>query len=1006
MKDKKLLKWIFGNKLRIAIPLQKVTVTPQGKVTEDYDVITGSTLEVVVKSPFNSYDFTPTLSGESTLIIDLPDTLPVGHYAVETLITEPDGTPRRSEWPYVIVIYEDNSHVLTPFEDFPDYADGSLVDASVFYFAEGPVGPQGPQGPVGPMPDVSGFVSAVSQQSFTDPQKTMARNNIGVTAEFVKSAAGTDVTDVVPTPESVHFVDSGNLYNVLKDVDKDFMVNVVYTGEVTSVWAWIEQVNIPAGSQIANVGPTKVNLYAVKDTSSDLKISLMPGTTAIAPYALTWIRGLGVAGSYKIVVWPHGIPSEETPTEGSTLAITSGGVFSTNLHLFDIRTMQYNFTATSSTYRTANKAYTFVSGHRYIGRIVYLDNVDYRTYLSIRNDNQIVLNNICDGTTSRYFDFIAPNADGIYLSVTCAPVHDDNISFFVDIIDVTNNSIIKNIAALGTNDIYNVILQYSDNPIANPSHAKEGWYIKVDGTVGSSSNWYTTGIIELKAGQTLSCVCKGTSTNNTIIALASTNNTATAVYTPVEFGTLTQELHSYSALEDCYVVLQFFAKTGDISIINDSKRLIQIEKGLQDVSSEFEELSERIDNLTYPQYVSDEIDRIYRYLTPLMQTSNLMIAFQTDQHIGGTGLAGNPIYAVHGIKSIVALTSKIPFDYIVLGGDIPGYGTENGPVYNILDDISILAEPLSSVNTRMYSIPGNHDAFQNNNDITSLAMYNSHYKRSLNTEGLVHDGIDNCDSYIDDKDNKVRYIFVDLYTRNSRTESYSTFLSEALAGMDEDYNAIIFSHAPITSEFDGVVKKYSSPDDETGRNAFTNSFSLQNIVNPYADKVIACICGHSHTDAYGVSDSGILYIETTSAVHNRFIFRDGDLIVPYEYRLNSRKETSYDIFVIDMANKTIEAVRYGQGSNRKWRYKGTDVGLISYTNCIYGKASVANATLMFTNSSTQGVKTVTCDSKGYYEIYLKLGQTYNITSNGYTVDPQQIEVLENTELELTLTAEE
>lgn len=811
-----------------------------------------------------------------------------------------------------------------------------------------------------------------------------------------------DLNDDIPEKDSTDLQSSGGVYSALKDVSKGFVANVVYTGEVTSVWAWLEQVNIPAGSQIANVGSTKVNLYAVKDTSSDLKISLMPGTITITPYELTWIRGLGEAGSYKIVVWPHGIPSEETPTEGSTLAITSGGVFSTNLHLFDIRTMQYNFTATSSTYRTENKAYTFVSGHRYIGRIVYLNNVDYRTYLSIRNDNQIVLNNICDGTTSRYFDFIAPNADGIYLSVTCAPVHDDNISFFVDIIDVTNNSIIKNIAALGTNEIYNIILQYSDNPIANPSYAKEGWYVKVDGTVGSSSNWYTTGIIELKAGQTLSCVCKGTSTNNTIIALASTNNTATAVYTPVEFGTLTQELHSYSALEDCYVVLQFFAKTGGISIINDSKRLIGVDKHMQSLDDEIAEVNTRIDSITDPTYVEDEISRIYRYLLPKLQTSNLMIAFQTDQHIGGTG-ASDPKYATNGIKSIVKLASKLPLDFIVSGGDITGYGAYNTVVDNILDDINVLMGLLSDINTRVISIPGNHDAFQNNDAITSLAMYNAHFKRSLDIHGLVHSGIDNCDSYIDDESNKIRYIFIDLYSRNPRTESYSTFLTNALAGMGDNYNAIIFSHAPLTNEFNDTVKKYSSLDDETGSNAFSNAFALQDILNSYASRIIACICGHSHTDAYGVSSSGILYIETTSAVHNRSIFRDGDLIIPYEYVLNSRKETSYDIFVIDMSSQTIEAVRYGQGSNRKWKYKGAGTGLISYTNCVYGNVSVPNVTLVFQGVNSEEPVSVTCDANGYYEVYLDLGATYTISCEGYTLDTSTVEVLENTELDIALT---
>ena len=217
------IKWIFGNALKLALPLQKVTVTPEGKVTEDYDVPAGSIVKIYLQSPFLKEEFTPTIEDGNVAVFEDDGTLPVGHYSVTIEVTEPDGTPRRSKWPWVVIIYDNNTAVLDAFDDFPDYAEGEIIESAVFYFAEGPQGPQGaqgvqgergpqgeqgvqgpqgergpqgeqgaqgpqgergPQGPQGPQgepgvtPDISGLVSAVSSQSFTGVQKQQARTNI------------------------------------------------------------------------------------------------------------------------------------------------------------------------------------------------------------------------------------------------------------------------------------------------------------------------------------------------------------------------------------------------------------------------------------------------------------------------------------------------------------------------------------------------------------------------------------------------------------------------------------------------------------------------------------------------------------------------------------------------------------------------------------------------------------------------------------------------------------
>jgi hypothetical protein len=408
-----------------------------------------------------------------------------------------------------------------------------------------------------------------------------------------------------------------------------------------------------------------------------------------------------------------------------------------------------------------------------------------------------------------------------------------------------------------------------------------------------------------------------------------------------------------------------------------------------------------------PKYVIDETERIKRKLLSMLNGNATIFTFNTDQHFEYPFLSGNaaynPEYVMHGVNAIVDVAKEIPLDMIVMGGDVAGYdGRASSTIKGILQEVEHLNSPFMDLNVPEVSIPGNHDAYQNNGNITAQGMYNVHFKRSKWHHAIHHSGSDNCDCYYDDTDKKIRYIFVDTFTQNVRTESYVTFLNSALSSMDEGYKAIIFSHNPLTNEFNGVVKAISGNGQED--NAFANPTDLHTTINQYADDIIACICGHSHCDAYGINSSGILFIETTTAAsHTIYHTEDG---IPYQRTRNSVNETAYDFFVIDTTNQTIEAVRYGQGTNRKWKYKGTGQGLISYKNCVSGTMSIPSLTLTFTNSSDNtDVVNVTCDGNGFYEVYLTLGATYTITCSGYTLDVNSVEVSENKVVDITATSE-
>lgn len=558
--------------------------------------------------------------------------------------------------------------------------------------------------------------------------------------------------------------------------------------------------------------------------------------------------------------------------------------------------------------------------------------------------------------------------------------------------------------------IENVIEIESHDDVREITKSKTGHFIDVDGSVGNSNFWWQTNVFFLHKNERVSLVC---TTTKPFAVVAALTDQQQSFYRPVLFGPNIRTAHHYTATSDCYVILQFMNVWGSIVISSDSGRIVALENKVSNLASSIDTV---VDSL--PQYVKDEEERVYGELLQRMNDDNIFIAFNTDQHFdldySSQEHSYNPKWVMQGIRALCNITNDIPLDLVVFGGDTVGYasGGSSFTVNGIIKTCNHLFYPLLSVNTPVVSIPGNHDAFQNNGSITSNAMYNVHYKRfeSVNKARVHLSGYDNCDSYIDDSAHKIRYIFVDVFSGlisyvqgyKDREESYVSFLQGALSTLPIDYNAIIFSHNPLTDEFtkeSSPIKKQSSAGVES--DAFADPVSLNDKLDTYADRIIACICGHSHADVYAFSQSGILFIETTcAAAHARYMYDD----IPYKATINSPTDTAFDFFVINLEDKTIEAIRYGQGTNRKWIYKGENAGLVSYENFLGGNCSVGSVTLTFTNDNDNtDIVIANVDANGKYEVYLRLGETYNISCDGYSIDTATVTLAENTYLDLELT---
>ena len=130
------LPWIAGNPLRLQIPLQKVTITACGHETEDYEPQDGDTVTIILRSQKSEKTFTPEIEGNIATISD-NGTLLIGEYAVEILVVESDGTKRRSYYPFVLNVMKATPDMLKFFDDFPEYANGVLLDTPSIFFAVG-----------------------------------------------------------------------------------------------------------------------------------------------------------------------------------------------------------------------------------------------------------------------------------------------------------------------------------------------------------------------------------------------------------------------------------------------------------------------------------------------------------------------------------------------------------------------------------------------------------------------------------------------------------------------------------------------------------------------------------------------------------------------------------------------------------------------------------------------------------------------------------------------------
>ncbi len=199
---------------------------------------------------------------------------------------------------------------------------------------------------------------------------------------------------------------------------------------------------------------------------------------------------------------------------------------------------------------------------------------------------------------------------------------------------------------------------------------------------------------------------------------------------------------------------------------------------------------------------------------------------------------------------------------------------------------------MQSVGVPLYLTPGNHDYnyFRGNPEVTYPAT--PQYNVDFDTIKLRMIFIDSFDPK-----EQVRYGFTDYCIH---------WLDAALRTMPEGFVSIIFSHVPP------LVRLQAWTKDIRNRN------KLMDVLNVYADRILAFINGHNHCDLlYNELHNGKFPVISINCAKCEYFLehKPEGAHVP-ERALGDRTQESFDILQIDTENRKLYLTRFGAGEDR------------------------------------------------------------------------------------------
>jgi hypothetical protein len=144
------------------------------------------------------------------------------------------------------------------------------------------------------------------------------------------------------------------IYNTIHNESRNLDINAIarFTGMTGTGYSWIQEVNIPAGVVVRNIGEGKVTLYDIKDYDSPNRIAIDSDKTIVTTFDISWIRGSSETNlSFDLIVYAD--KNAVVTDEGMTLNEVTEGLGSTISDAFKKVSLGFNnivrYTGTTGT---------------------------------------------------------------------------------------------------------------------------------------------------------------------------------------------------------------------------------------------------------------------------------------------------------------------------------------------------------------------------------------------------------------------------------------------------------------------------------------------------------------------------------------------------------------------------------------------------------------------------------------------------------------------------------
>mgnify|MGYP003302373909 CR=1 FL=1 len=346
----------------------------------------------------------------------------------------------------------------------------------------------------------------------------------------------------------------------------------------------------------------------------------------------------------------------------------------------------------------------------------------------------------------------------------------------------------------------------------------------------------------------------------------------------------------------------------------------------------------------YPHYIKEEVEDTVQKIKSYQNENTVTFGFMTDLHYAPTN--DHDICLSRTVNAYKEIAKQVGCDTLLLGGDLGA----NGNKQFATEAFVRFHKHFDGV--RHFPITGNHDdntiwqkcidSPTSDHHFTHKELYELLFSH-LPKYGVKTGGEDILYYYVDDAENKMRYICLDISDipfimeeGNLKYRGQNTFVlsqkqvewltKTALDFKEDGWGAVIVSHSALCKNTRLKAEEYESNYLDVVNetiNAFVGRKKVQKEmfdgdfrIKLDADftnaksQIYAVVLGHFHDDI--IVNETVPYIATANSSMYNSQF--------YKRNQGDKTELLFDFITIDKAKRKIYITRVGQGEDRETNY--------------------------------------------------------------------------------------